>query len=460
MPKHISDKDLYPIETLLADRPGGWRIGEIEKALEDQGQFFNRRTLQRRLNRLEKAEKILIVGVGRATRYLPIVSTKKPTEVNDGIFLSIDAQEVQNRVSRPLSARKPIGYQQEFIDSYQPNVTWYLPAAIRNHLVDNGRRIGIDYVAGTYIRQILDRLLIDLSWASSRLEGNTYSFLETERLIALGETAPGKTPFETQMILNHKAAIEFLVDAVDETGLDRRTVLNLHALLSDNLLGNPSASGRLRAIPVGIGKSVYEPLAVPQLIDEIFGQILDTAAAISDPFEQAFFVTVHLPYLQPFEDVNKRVSRLAANIPLIHHNMCPLSFVDVPEDLYINGLLGIYELNRIDLMRDVFVWTYERSCDRYQVVRHTLGEPDPFRLRYRKVLIECVGEAIRQVGRGEAIDTREVLSYLTKDLVPENDREHFLKIAKEEINALHEGNYARYRLRPSEFKDWQNRKAQ
>ena len=139
--------------------------------------------------------------------------------------------------------------------------------------------------------------------------------------------------------------------------------------------------------------------------------------------------------------------------------MCPLSFVDVPEDLYINGLLGIYELNRIELMRDVFVWTYERSCDRYQVVRHTLGEPDPFRLRYRKALIECVGEAIRQASRGEAIDTGEVLSYLIRDLVPKNDREHFLKIAKEEINALHGGNYARYRLRPSEFKDWQNRKA-
>jgi len=449
MPKYISDKDLYPIETLLADRPDGWRIGEIEKALVGQGLSFNRRTLQRRLARLEKAGRILIAGVGRATRYLPIVSAEKSTEANGSIFLSIDAQEVQNRISQPLSARQPISYQRKFIDSYQPNATWYLPAAIRNHLMDIGRRIGIDYAAGTYIRQILDRLLIDLSWASSRLEGNTYSLLETERLIAFGEAAPGKTPFETQMVLNHKAAIEFLVDGVDEIGFDRRTILNLHALLSDNLLGNPSASGRLRAIPVGIGKSVYEPLAVPQLIDEIFGQILDTAVAISDPFEQAFFVTVHLPYLQPFEDVN---------IPLIHHNLCPLSFVDVPEDLYINGLLGVYELNRIELMRDVFVWTYERSCNRYQVVRHTLGEPDKFRLRYRKALIDCVSEAIRQVGRGNAIDTGEVLSHLAKDLLPENDREHFLKIAKEEIAALHEGNFARYRLRPGEFKDWQKRK--
>jgi len=112
----------------------------------------------------------------------------------------------------------------------------------------------------------------------------------------------------------------------------------------------------------------------------------------------------------------------------------------------------------IELIRDVFVWTYERSCDRYQVVRHALGEPDTFRLRYRRDLIDCVGQAIRQVGSGDANDTEEVLSHLAKDMVPENDREHFLKIAKEEIAALHEGNFARYRLRPSEFRDWQKRK--
>ena len=103
----------------------------------------------------------------------------------------------------------------------------------------------------------------------------------------------------------------------------------------------------MRAIPVGIAKTVYHPLAVPQLIEECFQHILDTAAAIADPFEQSFFAMVHLPYLQPFEDVNKRVSRLAANIPLIRHNLCPLSFVDVPERAYIDGILGVYELNRI-----------------------------------------------------------------------------------------------------------------
>jgi len=458
MPKYISDRDLFPIETIIAQRHEGLGVGEIDKALKDQGLSLNRRTLQRRLSLLEKEGRIQIVGAGRATRYLPLVSADEKNETKDGIFLSIDAQKIQKRISQPLAARHPVGYQRKFIDSYEPNVTWYLQPAIRNHLKDIGRRIGIDYAAATYIRQILGRLLIDLSWASSRLEGNTYSLLETEKLIAFGESAPGKTPFETQMVLNHKAAIEFLVDAADEMGFGRRTILNLHALLSDNLLGDPTASGRLRAIPVSIGKSVYEPLAVPPLIDEIFSQILSTASAISDPYEQAFFVTVHLPYLQPFEDVNKRVSRLAANIPLIQHNLCPLSFLDVPENQYINGLLGVYELNRIELLRDVFVWTYERSCQRYQVVRHALGEPDAFRLHYRQALIDCVGEAIRQVGQGKIDDAGEVLSHLAKDLVDEDDRDHFLKIAKEEIAALHEGNFARYRLRPGEFLAWQKRK--
>ncbi len=131
---------------------------------------------------------------------------------------------------------------------------------------------------------------------------------------------------ETQMLLNHKDAIELLVEQAAEVGFNRYTILNLHALLSNNLLPDPQACGRLRTTPVKIGGSVYHPLEVPQLIDECFGQILTFTSKIEDPFEQAFFTMVHLPYLQPFLDVNKRVSRLAANIPLIRRNLCPSPF--------------------------------------------------------------------------------------------------------------------------------------
>lgn len=110
---------------------------------------------------------------------------------------------------------------------------------------------------------------------------------------------------------------------------------------------------------------------------------------------KAFFAMVHLPYLQPFEDVNKRVSRLTANIPFIRQNLSPLSFIDVPERASIEGLLGVYELNRVDLLRDVFVWAYERSAQRYVAIHQSLGEPDKFRLRFRNELIEVVNEIVR-----------------------------------------------------------------
>ena len=100
--------------------------------------------------------------------------------------------------------------------------------------------------AGTHARRILDRMLIDLSWNSSRLEGNTYSLLDTKRLIELGDPATGRDIRETQMILNHKHAIEFLVESADDVGLDRCTILNLHAIPAENLLPDPAAPGRLR----------------------------------------------------------------------------------------------------------------------------------------------------------------------------------------------------------------------
>jgi hypothetical protein len=197
---------------------------------------------------------------------------------------------------------------------------------------------------------------------------------------------------------------------------------------------------------------VYQPLQGPQLIEECFQQILDTAAAIRDPFEQALFAMVQLPYLQPFEDVNKRVSRLAANLSFIRHNLCPLSFVDVPERAYIDGILGVYELNRVALMRDVFVWAYERSCARYSALRHSLGEPDPFRLRYRALIAQIVAAVVTggmDKGAAAAFVRRSAAEH-----VPQEDQARFAEVAETELSSLHEGNFARYRLRPLQYEKW------
>jgi hypothetical protein len=254
------------------------------------------------------------------------------------------------------------------------------------------------------------------------------------------------------MILNHKDAIEFLVGAAVEIGFNRYTILNLHALLANNLLADPDALGRLRHIGVGIERSVFHPLEVPQLIGEWFDQILATASAIADPFEQAFFIMVQIPYLQPFDDVNKRVSRLAANIPLIKGNLSPLSFEGVPRGPYTDAVLGVYELNRTELLRDVFIWAYERSAARYAAVRQSLGEPDPFRLRHRAALREVVGAVIR--GRMDRKRASAHVSSWTNEHMDPDEREQFGETAKSELLSLHEGNFARYQIRPSEFAAW------
>jgi hypothetical protein len=295
--------------------------------------------------------------------------------------------------------------------------------------------------------------LIDLAWNSSRLEGNTYSLLDTKRLIEFGEEAQGRNHLEAQMILNHKDAIEFLVGAADEIGFNRYTILNLHGILAQNLLPDQGAPGRLRRIAVGIEKSAFHPLEVPQLIDESFNKMLETAGAIHDPFEQALFIMVQLPYLQPFDDVNKRVSRLAANIPFIQRNLSPLSFTEVPQSLYTEATLGVYELNQIDLLKDVFLWAYERSAQHYAAVRQSLGEPDPFRLKHSAALRQVIADIVRGPYGREAANQH--ITHWTEENVAEDERARFRAMAETELLNLHEGNFARYQIRPSEFAAWQ-----
>ncbi|WP_328753842.1 Fic family protein [Geomesophilobacter sediminis] len=453
MPKHSAEQELRQIEQQLASYPQGIGISDLEKVLSAAGMVLNRRSLLRRLGVLIESHRIRATGLFKGRVYWPQVpELAKITEPGDSLIpLSEAGRAVRSYVSQPIQRREPVGYKRDFLISY-PQSGPYLDDAIRSHLHQIGRSHQGVLPAGTVARQVMGRLLIDLSWASSYLEGNTYSLLETERLISFGQAAEGKNALETQMILNHKQAIEFLVESAEEVSFNRYSILNLHALLSDNLLPNPQACGMLRQIAVGIGGSVYTPLSTPQLLNEYFQRFLDIAAAISDPFEQSFFALVHLSYLQPFEDVNKRVARLSANIPLISNNLCPLSFIDVPKRAYVEGILGIYELNRIELLRDIFVWGYERSVKRYLSTREELGEPDPFRLKYRSALIEVI--------RNVVVNASPVpldVDRWTAEHIPNQDRLRFVTLVQAELNGLHEGNIARFRLRPSEFKAWREK---
>lgn len=459
MPKHLPADLLRRVTAYLAERPRGRTLAELEALLEG---VASRRTLQRRLDEWVRGGALRATGIRRGRRYFTAASgvaepvpRREGSDIQASIPVSSHGQGIQTQVRRPIADRAPVGYQREFLESYEPNQTAYLTAALRSHLHELGRTPDGQRPAGTYARDILNRLLIDLSWSSSRLEGNSYSLLDTRELIEKGTAAPGKDAKETQMILNHKAAIEFLVESADEVGVNRYTVTNLHALLADNLLDDPRNAGRLRATPIGIGASTYIPTAVPQLIQESFSRLLEKGATIADPFEQSFFLMVQLPCLQPFVDVNKRTSRLAANIPFIRDNLVPLSFIDVPEQTYIDGLIGVYELNRIELLRDVYLWAYERSARRYKTVRDSLPEPDSFRLEYRAALIDVVGTAVRQ----RLPITEDAIAGLARPLVTRQDLGRFIQLVLSELRDLHDGNIARFRLRPSEFQAWRDAQA-
>lgn len=462
MAQQLKESDAAAILAAVSQHGGVAGQKEIAARLPDH---LSERTLQFRLRRLVDEGRLLREGARRTARYrLPdaparvdpqsAAEEKNEHKGSPGtIPLSAAAIEIRDTVSQPSEKRRPVGYNREFLDAYQPNATFYLQPEERARLAAAGRPNFEAQAAGTYAKQVLNRLLIDLSWNSSRLEGNTYSLLDTKRLIEFGLEAQGRDRLEAQMIVNHKDAIAFLVSEADEIGFNRYTILNLHAILAHNLLRDEAAAGRLRQIAVGIEKSTFHPLAVPQLIDECFNELLRKASAIQDPFEQAFFFMVQLPYLQPFDDVNKRVSRLGANIPFIRQNYSPLSFTDVPQSLYTSGILGVYELNRVDLLKDVFLWAYERSAQQYTAVRQSLGEPDPFRFRYASTLRQLVQEVVR--GRMNRPAANGYIGSFAKRNAEAVDQDRFRQMAETELLNLHEGNFARYQIRPSEFRAWQ-----
>ena len=420
-----------------------------------------RRTAQRLIAKLIDNGQITAQGEGRARRYFSgdfnrRLAAEQPDSAAGAdpfprfIPLSADSQDILAGIDQPPAARKPVGYQRDFLDAYHPNETWYLPESLRRQLHRMGRAADLNAPAGSYSRAIRNRLLIDLSWASSRLEGNTYSRLDTRELIERGTAARGKGAIETQMILNHKAAIDLLVENVDSIEFNRYLLMNLHGVLAENLLPNPADEGRIRQHAVEIGKSVYRPLSTPQQIDDALDALLAKANRIIDPFEQSFFMMVHLPYLQPFADINKRTSRLAANLPLFRANLCPLTFLDVPEKAYRRATLGVYEMTRVELLRDLYMWAYERSTQEYLAVKQDLAEPDPLRLAWR----DLIKASLREVVTHPELDPLDSIRQAVARQVPAHAQPEVQAVIIEELRRLHEGVLARYGLRPAEFAAW------
>ena len=393
------------ILSILEKATDGLSRGEISSLLRLS---MNDKTLQRRLLSLIDLGYVTKTGEKKGTRYYKNVlklDNKEQNHSHNVFNFSPESQSILNFLDTPSYAREKKSYNREFLDNYIPNQSSYLKDDLVQELLQAGKRFDRQLAAGTYAQHICQRLLIDLSYNSSRLEGNTYSLLDTKKLVEEGISADGKIHEDAVMIMNHKEAILFLVENAEDIQLNSLMIRNLHQLLSQDLLDNPASCGDVRSIDVSIGKSSYHPISNPHLLREILELILYKAQKIENPFEQSFFLLVHISYLQAFEDVNKRTSRLSCNIPFIKNNLCPLSFTDLSQDDYTAALLAIYERNNITPMIELYVWAYKRSCEQYGIVKQSIGEIDSYRIQYRQQRKEIMGVIIKKPSCSRSCET-------------------------------------------------------
>ncbi|MDE0064954.1 MAG: Fic family protein [Gammaproteobacteria bacterium] len=420
-----------------------------------------RRTAQRWITGWVKDGRIRALGKARARRYIPAARSEISRATSDlGLSghasLGAENPEALLHVTGFSQSLTPAGYGLDFLEAYRPNETFYLAAPLRRQLWAMGDTGRTKLAAGTYAGAVLDRLSNDLSWASSRLEGNTYSRLEARELIEQGKAAEDKSRIETQMILNHRAAIELLVENADAAGFNRYTLLNLHGSLSENLLSDPEDEGRLREDDVNPGNGASLSKTMRRKLDEVLDIVLEKAAGVRDPFEQSFFAMTHLTLLRPFVDVNKRTARLIANLPLIRSNLCPLTFMGVLEADYNRAMLGLYETGHVEPLRDLYLLGYELSAREYRTGKRPLSEPDPVRLEYRDAIKQAVQDVVKyrdndpaaRIKRSLAAHFAEVNSIVPVELEA---------IVVAELERLHEGVLARYGLWPAQYALWRER---
>ena len=208
----------------------------------------------------------------------------------------------------------------------------------------------------------LERLAIDLSWKSSQIEGNTYSLLETERLLIDKETASGKTKDEATMLLNHKDALDFIIEHTDYVNpISVSKIENIHRLLVKEL----PIDKNIRKRRVGISGTNYKPLDNEHQIIEALEKMCDLINLKTSVFEKALLALVFISYIQPFADGNKRTARIVSNAILMNYQFCPLSFRTVDSIEYKKAMLVFYEQNNLSCFKQIFMSQYEFAVNTY-----------------------------------------------------------------------------------------------
>lgn len=310
-------------------------------------------TLKRLIATLVKDGNVVVEGKARATRYRLSDRAHLLMPLNLDTYF---AQEVDDR-------KVQTSYNFELIREQLPNVELFTVEE-KAHLdqLQSEFRLHVDEMSQNEYNKEMERLGIDLSWKSSQIEGNTYSLLETERLLRESKTADGKTQEEAVMLLNHKYALRFILDTPDY--LERLSVSHIedvHQLLTKGL----SVDKGIRRRRVGITGTNYRPLDNEFQIREALRDTCDLINGRRNVFEKALLTLVLLSYIQAFSDGNKRTARITSNAILIANGYCPLSFRSVDSIDYKKAMLIFYEQNNLYAFKKIFMEQFEFAVSEY-----------------------------------------------------------------------------------------------
>jgi len=324
--------------------------GEIQRGISNKKSIA---TIKRVLSKLVTKKLISSTGKGKATKY------KLSPYYN--LFCEID---IQDYYEKEIDERIIIeNFNFSLLTEIFPTANLFTEDEL-NLLTGLQKEFekNISELSEFEIKKEFERLAIDLSWKSSQIEGNTYSLLETERLLKEKETAAGKSKEEAIMLLNHKEAIDFIIENPDYLfPLSVSKIEDIHSILTKELV----VDRNIRKRRVGISGTNYRPIDNEFQIKEALSITCDLINKKENVFEQALLALILISYIQPFVDVNKRTARIVSNAILINYKYCPISFRTVDSVDYKKAMLLFYEQNNITNFKKIFVEQYEFAVKTY-----------------------------------------------------------------------------------------------
>ena len=324
---------------------------ELEYYLETVDDKTSKNTIIRDLDVLLKNNYINKIGSARSIKYLSAESNELLMKYDVDNYFKID---VDNR---------EIKYHQFNFNVYRNLKNLFSVEEIKK--LENINKIytnKINTLSSTILKRECERLLIELSWKSSQIEGNTYSLLDTEALIKENIEAKGHRKEESIMILNHKKALEFIFENKNYFKIiTLKKLEELHALLTSDL----GVDKGLRKSPVGIVGTNYKPLSNQLQIKEAIDKLINTINNTENIIEKALITVLMISYIQPFGDGNKRTGRILANAILFANDYCPLSYRSINESDYKKAVIIFYENNSLDYFKKLFVEQFKFAVEKY-----------------------------------------------------------------------------------------------